>query len=421
MGAVSTLEYWLWLTDRTGGSALQASCLLEHFGTPEQVYCADGPAYQRMEDLPDWVRSRLEDKSMGGVEEILERCARLGISLLTAQDAVYPDCLWGIKNPPLVLYYKGKLPEVDRLLTIGVVGSRDCTPYGRSMAVRLGLDLARAGAVVVSGAAKGVDSSAIQGALSAGGTVISVLGGGIDVPYPKENAPLYEDVAAAGALISEYPPGTPNRGAHFPVRNRIISGLSDGVTAVEAGERSGTLITLKLAMEQTRDVFAVPGPADAPMSAGTNQMIRMGWAKLITCAADILTEYQGRRPICYPPAQEEEVQQKLEMISKISSAPAKNQPDPPAEEQKTVDNGANREYIDWKSAKNIFTDDEIDVLLALEERERLAEQVVELTQLPARRVLSALTVLQMRGYVSEASGKRFSAKAVFKGRPGRTD
>lgn len=154
--------------------------------------------------------------------------------------------------------------------------------------------------MIVSGIAQGIDSHALKGALAGGGTVVSVLAGGIDKKYPWESRFLYDDVAAAGALISEYPPGTPHKGMHFPIRNRIISGLSDGVIAVEGQEKGGTMITMDLALEQNRDTFAVPGPADAPMSAGTNRLIRMGWAKLVTSAADVLSEYEGRRPLRRP-------------------------------------------------------------------------------------------------------------------------
>jgi DNA processing protein len=192
------------------------------------------------------------------------------------------------------------------------------------------------------------------------------------------------------------------------VRNRILSGLSDGVVAVEARERSGTLVTMNLALEQNRDTFAVPGPADAPMSAGTNRLIQTGCAKLVTCAADILIEYQGRRPLRRPaPMDPQEQKQRLETA--VSSAPEKEEG-----EKKEVDKTKNRAYIDWKSARELFTDDERDILLALGEREKLADEIIEATQIPARRVLSALTVLQVRGYVEERRGKRFAATALLR-------
>lgn len=405
---MATLKYWLWLTECAGMSAPRTARLLEQFGTPENVYFADAVEYASQNER---VRRALENKSLDQAERILEQCDQMGISLLTMQDAHYPDCLKNIPDPPAVLYYKGKLPDFDRELTIGMVGARECTPYGELMAARLGLELARAGAVIVSGIAQGIDSHAVKGALAGGGTVVSVLAGGIDKKYPWESRFLYDDVAAAGALISEYPPGTPHKGMHFPIRNRIISGLSDGVIAVEGREKGGTMITMDLALEQNRDTFAVPGPADAPMSAGTNRLIRMGWAKLVTSAADILNEYEGRRPLRRPlPMDAEEGEQRLETA--LASARETACAGEPAE-KKVVDKKKIRAYIDWKSARELFTDDERDILLALEQKERLADEIIEATQIPARRVLSALTVLQVRGYVEECPGRRFAALVLL--------
>ena len=409
---MATLKYWLWLTGRSGMSALRLSQLMERYGSPEQIYFTDPGEFELWEDMPRNLRTSLEDKSLQTADEILAQCDELGISLLTIQDANYPDCLKNIADPPAVLYYKGKLPDFDRELTIGMVGARECSQYGETMAARLGLDLARAGAVIVSGIAQGIDSHAIKGALAGGGTVVSVLAGGMDIKYPWQSRFLYDDVAAAGALISEYPPGTAHKGTHFPIRNRIISGLSDGVIAVEAKEKSGTMITMDLALEQNRDTFAVPGPADAPMSGGTNHLIRMGWAKLVTSAADILVEYEGRRPIRRPlPMDPEETEQRMETALKAPREVVRTEA---VSGKKVVDKKENRAYIDWKSARELFTDDERDILLALEKKDCLADEIIETTQIPARRVLSALTVLQVRGYVEESTGKRFSALILLK-------
>lgn len=408
---MATLKYWLWLTGRAGMSALRRAQLLARFGSPEQIYFADDGEYALDAELPPGLRQSLADKSLDGAERILEQCSRLGIDLLTMQDAHYPDGLKNIPDPPAVLYYKGRLPDFDRVLTIGMVGARECTAYGEMMAARLGLELGRAGAVIVSGIAQGIDSHSIKGALSGGGTVVSVLAGGIDIKYPWSSRFLYDDVAAAGALISEYPPGTPYKGSHFPVRNRMISGLSDGVVAVEGRENGGTMITMDLALEQNRDTFAVPGPADAPMSAGTNRLIRMGWAKLVTSANDILVEYEGRKNLRkVRPLTEEETQQRVAATRKEEP---RVKPPKAAEEKKVIDKSADRAYIDWKSARELFTDDERDILLALNEKTLLADEIIEVTQIPARRVMSALTVLQVRGYIEERAGKRFAALAVI--------
>ena len=188
----------------------------------------------------------------------------------------------------MVLYWKGRQIAFDEEAAIAMVGTRSATPYGVQVASKLSAELTRNGALIVSGMAQGIDAAAVRGALKMGGPVVSVLGGGIDVVYPRYHRDLYEDVAAVGALISEYPPGTETRGANFPIRNRIISGLSVGVVAVESGRYGGTLLTVGHALDQDREVFAVPGPVGAPESEGTNRLIQEGCAKLILNGDDVL-------------------------------------------------------------------------------------------------------------------------------------
>lgn len=409
--AVAALKYWVWLTTRQGLTPLQTFRLLDRFGTPEAVYFADQEEY-RLSGLTEWQQRALLDKSMDGAESILAECDRLGVRILTIQDAEYPERLRQIANPPCVLYVKGKLFPFDELVTIGVVGSRRPSEYGKIMAGRLGMDLARGGALVVSGIARGLDAAALRGALKGGGSVVSVLGGGIDVIYPAENRWLYEDVAAAGALISEYPPGTENKGDHFPVRNRIISGLSLGVAAVEAEEHSGTLITMRLALDQGRDAFAVPGNADAPMSRGTNLLIQRGEAKLVMSGWDILCEYEyllpGRvsRPESLPAQEEAERLETPDLLPEPEQSKAVT--------AETVDNPGKMTYITLQDGGGEFTDDERDILLALEGRSLRTDDLVELTQIPARRVSSALTMLQIHGYVEEKTGRRFESTVRLK-------
>ncbi len=410
---MSELKYWLWLTSRRGASGQGLMELLSHFGTPESAYFADRQAYEQLGGLPEAARRSLEEKSLAGVDKILGDCDRLGIRIMTIQDAIYPARLRAIHQPPLVLYWKGREIAVDEEAAVAVVGTRTATPYGVRMAGQLGLDLTRAGALVVSGIAEGIDAAAVRGALKAGGPVISVLGGGIDVVYPRSHRDLFADVAAAGALVSEYPPGTETRGSHFPVRNRIISGLSLGVVVVESPRTGGSLITAGHALDQDREVFAVPGPVDAPNSVGTDRLIQEGAAKLIFDAGDVLCEFADRFPERFGravPLPEEAREQRLESRS---SAPVRRSaaPDP---EQKELDDPVNLEYIDWKDYKNKLTDDQRDILLALERGPQVADDLVERTQIPARRVLAALTILQVQGFVAEESGKRFRALVRLK-------
>ncbi|MEG2097164.1 MAG: DNA-processing protein DprA [Pseudoflavonifractor sp.] len=399
---MATLKYWLWLTGRRGLRGGDAFRVLEQFGTPEAAYFAD-PAEYEESGLNPRACAALQEKNLDEADRILADCDRLGIRVLTIQDAEYPERLANIYDPPCVLYVKGKVFAFDEEVAIGVVGSREPSEYGKRMAGKLGGELARSGALVVSGIAQGLDTAALRGALAAGGPAVSVLGGGIDVIYPRENTYLYQDIAAVGALISEYPPGTENEGWHFPVRNRILSGLSVGVVAVEAAARSGTLITARLALDQSREVFAFPGPADAPMSRGTNLLINRGEAKLVTCGWDLLCEYVDRFPgkLTRPKGLVEEPPEPMQDTKK-----AKPEPEPA---EKPVDKAEKRAYITLQACQAEFTDDERDILLALAKGPLRSDDLVEAVQIPARRVLSALTMLQVRGHVKELSGKRFES------------
>lgn len=401
---MATLKYWLWLSTRKGVRPEQVGRILEHFGAPERAYYADPEEYDLVEGLTPVARTALLDKSLERTDAILGECDRLGVRILTLGDADYPDRLKNIYDPPAVLYVRGRLPAFDEEIAVAVVGSRKPSAYGRWMAGKIGLELANHGALVISGIAQGLDTEALKGALRGGGAVVSVLGCGVDVCYPKENRWLYADVAASGALISEYPPGTQPEGWFFPVRNRIISGLSLGVVAVECGLKSGTMSTVKQALDQDRDVFAVPGPVGALLSEGPNRLIQQG-ARLVTGGLDIVREYAGIYPgrVRFP----DTVQAQEEMPQADqgpSDAPAAHQRAVGAEE-KVIDKGQQQAYID----RSGLTDDQIDLILALEDGKRTAEELVDLTQIPARRVLSALTMLQIQGHVIEHPGRRFEA------------
>ena len=423
---MSGLKYWVWLTTRKGLPPRAALKVLEWFGTPEAAFFADKREYDRIPDLTPQARSGLSDRSTGRINAILGECERLGVRLMTYQDADYPERLRNIWDPPLVLYVKGRNIPFDEKVAIGVVGTRKCTPYGVKMAGSIAMELARSGAVVVSGIAEGCDAAGIRGALMGGGTVVSVLGCGIDVRYPACNRFLYDDVAASGALITEYPPGTPAYGSNFPVRNRIISGLSLGVVVVESGIYGGSMRTVQHVEEQNRDLFAVPGPADAPSSAGANLLIGEGSAKLVRNAWDILEEYADRYPEALKrpePLSREAAESRLELVGRAAS-PAR--PDltersapgaPPShapEEDGRAGQAPQDERIPWSQLSGRLTDDQRDILLALEEKPRIADDLVELTQIPARRVLSALTILEMQDFVVREPGKRFRAKVKLK-------
>ncbi len=280
-------DIWLSLRLRPGATELQY--LLEQFATPYDIFSAEEREIEALSIRPALKRA-LMDKSLAESERIMSYCAANGIGIVFWQDEEYPASLRPLRDPPTLLYYKGRLPNYNRRLCISVVGTRTMSEYGKRMAYKIGYELASAGVVVVSGMALGNDSVAAAGAIMAGGSTVAVLGSGIDVIYPREHIHFYEEVTRHGAVISEYPPGTPAKGSHFPVRNRIISGLSQGTVVVEGSLRSGALITAKTAILQGRDIYAFPGNVGETNSAGTNQLISEGVA-VILGARDVLENY----------------------------------------------------------------------------------------------------------------------------------
>ena len=404
------LKYWIWLSTRRGLDAASALTVLDYFVTPERAYYADREEYDQL-PIPPRARAGLCSKELDTADRILADCQRLSLRIMTFRDGDYPERLRQIADPPAVLYVRGRMFQFDEEAAIAVVGSRTPSQYGEAAAAKLGMELAAGGALVLSGIAEGLDTCAIKGALKAGGPVVSVLGGGIDVPYPFENRFLYEDVAAAGALISAYPPGTPHKGHHFPRRNRILSGLALGVLAVECRRASGTMSTVRHAMDQDRDIFAVPGAIDAPMSEGANWLIQQG-AKLVTCGEDILEEYRDRFPGRLGRRGRLSPQDAMQRLADVKSAPPARLEEKPAEEARPAADGEAREEaggrVLGREELSRFTDDQLVVLRALREKSRCADELVELTGIPARRVLSALTMLQVEGAVEEGPGRRFS-------------
>ena len=290
-----TKRLWLWLNYATSTNPRLFFELLNRFEDLSEAREAIAKRdFTQFSDVSETVRDRL---IAAADDRFLDRyCNWLmknGVQIATPESDDYPALLGEIYDPPSVLFYKGTLPK-ELPLPIAMVGARSCTDYGREVAALLGEQLAERGATVVTGLAAGIDSAAAKGALSAGSSncpVIGVLGCGIDVVYPQGNEALYERVIERGAIVTEFLPKTPPIAQNFPIRNRIVSGISRGVVVIEAGERSGTSITADCAREQGREVFAVPGRITDPMSVGTNRMLSRGEAKPVTCAADILGEF----------------------------------------------------------------------------------------------------------------------------------
>lgn len=287
--------YWIWLSLRCGAGSELGSYLLRIFETPRAIFEADRETLLAVNGIDDATCDALCDHDLRYAERILEYCERVNVGILTAASPIYPDRLSRIHAKPLVLYYKGCIPDIDRNLLLACVGTRKCSPQGAATAERLGAELARTGAIVVSGMASGIDSAVQRGVLAVGGHTIAVLGCGIDRVYPPENENLMRRIAESGTLFTEFAPGTEPNGKNFPIRNRIISGLCQGTVVVEADMFSGSLITARAAIQQGRDIFAFPGNTADPRSDGVNNLIQEG-ATLVTCAADVVREYAHLYP-----------------------------------------------------------------------------------------------------------------------------
>ncbi len=279
--------------------------LLSAFHSPEKIFEAGLGDLTGIGGIRESkARGIKEFRAWDRVEQEIETVRQSGMRLLTYTDIEYPEQLRQIDDSPVILYTKGEIIPEDKY-AVAIVGSRNMSPYGRKSAETIAYDLASSGLTIISGMARGIDTAAHKNALKAGGRSIAVLGSGLDMPYPPENTGLYESLSRSGSVISEFPLGTPPNRENFPKRNRLISGLSLGVLVVEATAKSGSLITANYALEQGKDVFAVPGNIASRTSEGTNSLIKRG-ARLVQKAEDILEELspvlkvllrsQGNRP-----------------------------------------------------------------------------------------------------------------------------
>ncbi len=390
---MARLKYWVWLSCISGVRPMIKYRLAQAMGGPEKLFFAQRDELVAAEPLlQKGEADRLMDKSLETASKALSFCEEHGISVLTVQDAAYPDRLRHIPDPPAVLYVWGKLPPVDERLLVAVVGTRKATPYGIQMASAIGRDLAKGGAVVVSGLAVGCDGAAMEAALREGGTVIGVLGTAIDEVYPARNRPLFEATRAHGALVSEYPPHMRTYPVDFKVRNRIVTGLSMGVAVVEAPRKSGTRSTADHALEQGRDVFAVPGNADSYTSGGCNDLIAQGAAP-IAGGRDILRAYEGR----------------TDLLRQKAAEPAD------IHIKKEIDKPKDIVYIDQSATRpkpipSGLPEPQKKVLTAMTRPDMLADEIIESAGLGAPEVLAALTMLQIAGHVVQGAGKRYTRK-----------
>ncbi len=412
------LIHWIWLAHRSGVSDRMKAALLEYFSDSEDIYYAD--SYVCVPDISEAAVVSLMDKSLDGAQQILDTCAREGLRVLTYRDASYPSRLRHIPDPPMVLYYKGRLPDWDGYPSIGIVGTRKPSLYGLTAAKRLGYQIAKCGGIVVSGLAFGIDGVAMQSALSAGGSVVGVLGCGADIVYPKANAALFADMERFGCILSEFAPGTEPFKYNFPKRNRIISGISNGVLVVEAPNGSGSLITARRALEQGREVFVVPGNIDVASYSGNFDLLREG-AIPVRNGWDVLEEYEPlylgklkrETADAHQTAYPEEVErihgengENARHVAQNRRIPKKKEPSKPKNDKKGIDNGAPAPYSDLDKCEIALSPEEQTVVCTIGAGERLIDDVIAESALAAPRVLALLTTLQIKGVVKKLSGNR---------------
>ena len=411
------LIHWIWLAHRTGVSDRMKRKLLQHFQDPEDIYFADGESYRHVEGLTKEAAQALEDKDLTFAETVQEACRRENLHILTFRDAAYPAKLKNIADPPILLYYKGTLPDFDALPVIGVVGTRKASAYGMQTAKRMGYQIAKCSGIVVSGMACGIDAMAMSGALTAGQITVGVLGCGADVVYPLSNRALFRDVESYGCILSEFAPGTQPAKWNFPRRNRIISGLSNGILVVEAPEGSGALITANHALEQGRDVFVIPGNIDQPGFVGSHRLLRDG-ATLVSSGWDVLSEYKALYPnrihreesasrqTVYP----DELEKTAAKVAQKPKLPEKNRPLKKILEKKSIDNQPPEAYSDVNTTLPKLSADEQLIAAALSSGERLVDDVIAETGLTTGKILALLTMLELKGVVKRLPGKRIRLK-----------
>jgi len=397
---MSSLKYWIWLSTRTGVGPARVKKLIEFFGSPESVYNASERDYLDVEGIKPADITWLRIKEMDPVNKILSSCAETGCRIITFQDSNYPDRLRNIYDPPPVLYIKGNLPYIDEEAVVGVVGTRNCTPYGIITAESICCKLSEQGIIVATGLARGVDTAATKGALRGGSSTIGVIGSGIDIIYPPENESLFDHVTRAGAVISEYPPGTPAVKTHFPMRNRIISGISVGIAVIEAPKKSGALITASRALEQGRDVFTLPGNVDAVNCEGSNALLREGAIPFLS-AEDIIDEYIELFPdkISMPDISEVKSGKPKEIKQKSVKA---NREEP----KNSFDNITKVDYIGLGNLLEKLDGDEKCIVGSIGLKSLYIEDIILDTGLPVNKVLAVLTMLELSEYVKrDNSGK----------------
>ena len=398
------LLHWIWFAGLTGVTLRQKLQLLERFSDPEELFRTEN--FSCFPEISPELAEILGDKDLDAARKIMADCKHGQLGVLTMQDAAYPSKLRSISDPPLVLYYKGYIPDFEEQPSIGIVGTRKASANGLANARSMAREITVCGGMVVSGGAAGIDSAALEGAIDVGGSCVVVLGCGADVVYPRSNAGLFRKISECGCILSEYPPGTEPRPWRFPERNRIISGLSNGVLVVEAPKNSGALITARNAFSPGRDVFAVPGNVGNPTCEGSNGLLE-DCAAVALSGWGVMKEYEGVYPCvakrtCLPQPPEPE------LPTMVAQLP----PEKPKRDsgKKVIDNSASGAYMDRERILQGLDPFSREVVEKLSSDPIPVDDLIAEVNAPPNQVLGALTMLTLSGVVENHPGRLVSLK-----------
>lgn len=396
---MSAIEYWLWLSTSAKLSPRAKAVLLKHYGSPEAMYEAPKGEITRLLGRRSEGAEDLEKRDLSSALRTIDKCKMQNVEVVSVEDPCYPVRLKNIYAPPPVIYVKGRLPKIDEEPAIAVIGTRNASPYGIKMGRKLGFEIAKCGGVVVSGLTKGIDAAGAEGTLIAEGKCVGVLG----VPHEHAHGKMAEELAVRGALVSEYPPGAGVHRQFFRARNRIAAGLSVGVVVVEAPFKSGTRLFVDEAVEQGKEIFAVPGNADSENCAGTNAMLKDG-AKPVTEGWDVMCEFAKLYP--------DKIKRSDERIlwSSVKSEQSESVKTEKTHKatKKVIDKPDTAEYIDLKTQLESLSQSQLSIVSAMDREAMQVDEIIERTGLSPAKVLADLTLLQLKGCVSQQSGKRFT-------------
>ena len=393
---VDSLIYWIWLS-LLNLSPRAVTAVLQHCGDAERAYAEESDAFHGVRGITAREAEALENRDLTAAEFSQRRCLEQKLRILPLTDPAYPERLKQIAEPPAALYIQGEFPELDRAPVLAVIGTRRASAYGLRMSRELAFQIASGGATVLSLLTPGADEAAAAGMIQAGTPCIGVLG----TAHEACRWPLMRQVVGNGAVVSEYPPGKEQFRHFFRERNRLAAGLSDGVVVVEAPEKSGTRLFVTEAAEQGKDVFAVPGNADAETAAGTLNLLKEG-AKLVTCGTDVLEEYVLRFP---------ELKNNLNRENSSDhkkSVPVSGEPDGTYNSGNVSAVSAASAPEDLRNQLQNLSADQLALIAAISPPATHVDDIVERSGLPVAKVLAQLTVLEIKGFVKREPGRNFS-------------